>query len=78
MLKYLVFLASLFTTFIFILIDSVLGHLIYFSSSTNIIDCPRHTPHTRTFNLLCLIYFDLTLNLDLSYQATKIGGVDLP
>jgi hypothetical protein len=58
----------------FLLIDSISGHLIYFYSLLNIIDCLNNTPHTRTINLLCLIHLDLSLNFYLANQATMIGG----
>jgi len=74
MLKYLIFHSRVFTTFIFLLIASVLGHLIYFSSIVNIFDCLNNTPHTCTINLLCLIHLDPALKLDLDNQETKIGG----
>jgi hypothetical protein len=77
MLKYLIFHSRVFTTFIFLLIASVLGHLIYFYSIVNIIDCLNNNPHTCTINLLYLIHLDPTLKLDLDNQATKIGAVDL-
>jgi hypothetical protein len=77
-MKYLIFHSRVFTNFIFLLIASVLGHLIYFSIIVNIIDCLNNTPHTCTINLLCLIHLDPTLNLDLANQATKIGGRRLP
>jgi hypothetical protein len=74
MLKYLIFHSSVFTTFIFLLIASVSGHLIYFSRIVNIIDCLNNTPHTQTIDLLYLIHLGLTLKLDLANQATKIGA----
>jgi hypothetical protein len=57
------------------LVTQVLGHLINYFSLINIIDCLTNTPHTRTINLLYLIY--LNLSLDLVNQATKIGGCRL-
>jgi hypothetical protein len=73
-LKLLIFHSSVFTTFIFLLIASVSGHLIYFSNIVDIIDCLNNTPHTQTINFLYLIHLDLALNLDLANRATKIGG----
>jgi hypothetical protein len=72
MLKFLIFHSSVFTTFFFLLIPNVSGHLIYFSNIVDIIDCLNNTPHTQTINLLYLIHLDLALNLDLANQATKI------
>jgi hypothetical protein len=72
MFKFLIFHLSVFTTFVFLLIRNVSGHLIYFSSIVDIIDCLNNTPHTQTINLLYLIHLDLALNLDLANQATKI------
>jgi hypothetical protein len=71
MLKYVIYHSSLFTAFIFLLIASVLGHLIYFLGLINIIDCLISTPHTCTIKFLYLIHPNLAL--DLVNQVTKIG-----
>jgi hypothetical protein len=61
MFKHLVFRCKFISGFIFLLVASVLGHLIHFLSLDNIFNCLNNTLHTHIFNYLILLTLTLPL-----------------